>query len=660
MIKYTNSIKLNDVALDNSPILVDDSATVALGKLQGQINAIQVTPVDAVAGDITLDLTQGGAYLYSQTNVVNSITIPNNSSVDFPSGTSIGVVLKGDGAIDLIPDTGVELYLASNKNAKNLSINPYGVANLLQIEPDIWFVSGEGAGAKPPSETTWIVDKPHTAGILMANSQPNYANIFPGVEDFCWEAWIKPQSFSVFAPTSGILVGWGSGENSPGWVNSNFALGLNRDASGIWAQCRLLGSTSTLVSALPDTSWDTWMHVAFARSGSVISAWLNGQLCSQLTGVTTDISSTNITSDGYFLFTGPAGDRDQTYSTPTGCQWRNMRYVIGSSVYGSGANFTPPLFNVDIPTISGSKYIWYPNQDTLMGYVEDPYPLNFESEAWIFNGFNGDTAYVRPTTILYSYPELRAMTVATSGGIPLTQGTWTNEGTAPYQPKITTNGPTPIIGTSCGDFTAQGTNVRISSTATSIARFNGYFRLYVWVYIPSGIIDECKTILAVETTDGFVLKIGRQGLGLNGLSICSFEGVELSYASHDWVLDSWNMIYVQKDQLIPIAAWVGASAQGSYANNLNMIDSGSSTFTFAEGGSVSIGCTSGSNVSSQMFFNQIVNFCAGFNQVDGTPLYPSDLRLIPMIAIPPNTGYAGLSGFFDFQGANGDTNIQPI
>jgi hypothetical protein len=238
------------------------------------------------------------------------------------------------------------------------------------------------------------------------------------------------------------------------------------------------------------------------------------------------------------------------------------------------------------------------------------------------------------------------------------KGTWTTNGTAPNQAKITTVGPPPLYGTSCGDFTAAGTNVNISSSDTGMANFNLSVLYYIWFYVPANITNESKSIISVETTNGFQLNIGRPGQGLDWLSVYAFGGSELAYAPHIWARNAWNLVCVQRENQGsggPLSAWAGANGD-TVATNLNMTDTGAAAFSFASSGTVSIGCPTGSTVSCQMYFNQILGF-ADFN---ATPvLYSPTAPTIPIIAIPTQY-YPSESIGFDFQGTNGSTNIQPI
>jgi hypothetical protein len=97
-----------------------------------------------ISGNITLALNQGGTFLYSTTTTAQTVTIPTNASVAFPIGTSINVLLNGTGSVALTPASGVSLYLAGNSTSATRTVSPYGVATILQVDTDVWFVNGSG------------------------------------------------------------------------------------------------------------------------------------------------------------------------------------------------------------------------------------------------------------------------------------------------------------------------------------------------------------------------------------------------------------------------------------------------------------------------------------------------------------------------------------
>lgn len=494
------------------------------------------------------------------------------------------------------------------------------------------------------------------AGLVIPSSDANYANLYPGTSDFCWETWIKPFGwYNQPAP----LVAWDV-TNAGG--SQTFGLSIRPDATGgaagiIGFTIVLSGYTSTEIATLPATYWNTFFHVAFAKIGTTIKCWAAGILVAEITGVTTALDLATLGGNGHWLFTGPVGDRDETYLFPLGCKFRNMRYVIGSSVYGNVSTITPPSLTANIPAITGTQYIIYPSPTSEIRYG-GTYVPDYDGASWQFQPRNGSTQANYPTNVLYTYPSDTQITVSGYPAFPQLKGTWTNNGTNPNQPKITTAGPTPLYGTSCGDFTATGTDVRISSSDSAMADFTQSLVYYIWFYVPANITNECKSIISVETTNGFQLNIGRPGQGLDWVSIYTFGGSEQAYAPHIWARNAWNFLCIQRvneGSGGPLSAWAGANGD-TIATNLNLTDTGGSTAVFASSGTVSIGCPSGSTVSCQMYFNQILGF-AEYNGL--AAIYASNAPTIPIIPIPSQF-YSSEAICFDFQGTNGDTNIQPI
>ena len=97
-----------------------------------------------ISGNTTLTLSQAGTFLYSTTSTAQTVTIPTNASVTFPIGTTINVTLNGTGSVALTPASGVTLYLAGNSTSGTRTVSPYGLATLLQVDTNVWFVNGSG------------------------------------------------------------------------------------------------------------------------------------------------------------------------------------------------------------------------------------------------------------------------------------------------------------------------------------------------------------------------------------------------------------------------------------------------------------------------------------------------------------------------------------
>jgi hypothetical protein len=498
------------------------------------------------------------------------------------------------------------------------------------------------------------------AALYVGNGDPNFASLYPGTQDFCWECWINPQAWYN---QPALIVSWALGAGSA-VAGSNFSLGISPNIDGsntIAFDAYVLGASTTRIATLPSTYWNTYIHVAFLRSGSNINVYANGILVGQLTNFTGNLDVATTGGGAWFAFCGPVGDRDQSNPYPLSAYWRNMRYTVGNSVYGNVSSFTPPSLTANIAPTAGTQFIFWPSTTTDL--TTSPIVADYATVVYQFVPYNGNATAVYPQTSLYAYPSLVQLIplVPSYGGG--SAGTYTNNGTGNATPKITTTGPTPVLGNSCADFTATGTNVRISSTNSSLSSINRAFCIFIWFYVPANITNEMKSIINVEVTDGFVLRIGRPGQGLDWVSVAAYGGSELAYGAHIWARNAWNYLVVQRKDtgtVGAISAWAGANGD-NYAVNLNMTDTGGTGFLFANPGNVSIGCPSGSAVSSQMYFNQLMVFGSGNDNGQQAGVYDPAAATIP-IAYVPTTAYPGSPMYclFNFQGTNGNTNIQPI
>jgi len=96
------------------------------------------------AANVTLIASDAGKHYYgSNTNPV-TLTIPLNSSVAFGNGTAISLVNQGTGNITITPTVGVLLYLAGNTVTGSKTLTTYGMATLLKVQVNTWFINGTG------------------------------------------------------------------------------------------------------------------------------------------------------------------------------------------------------------------------------------------------------------------------------------------------------------------------------------------------------------------------------------------------------------------------------------------------------------------------------------------------------------------------------------
>jgi hypothetical protein len=105
----------------------------------GYLNIPQVA-----ASNTTLALGDAGKHYYSTTAGNFTLTVPNNATTAFATGTAISIVVQAAGNILVNADTGVTLYMAGNSTAANRVVGGYGMATLMKVGTDTWFINGTG------------------------------------------------------------------------------------------------------------------------------------------------------------------------------------------------------------------------------------------------------------------------------------------------------------------------------------------------------------------------------------------------------------------------------------------------------------------------------------------------------------------------------------
>jgi hypothetical protein len=73
-----------------------------------------------------------------------TLTIANNSSVAFPTGSTISVISYGTGNVVVTRASGVTLYLAANNTSADRTLGTYGMATMIKTGTDTWYINGTG------------------------------------------------------------------------------------------------------------------------------------------------------------------------------------------------------------------------------------------------------------------------------------------------------------------------------------------------------------------------------------------------------------------------------------------------------------------------------------------------------------------------------------
>jgi hypothetical protein len=118
------------------------------GNISGNTNGFAIgylnIPQVSFAGNATISITDAGKHYYSTLSTGNVLTIANNSSQSFQIGAAISVVNQGTGNITVAQDSGVTLYLAGNATSGNRTVATFGMATLIKVATDTWFINGTG------------------------------------------------------------------------------------------------------------------------------------------------------------------------------------------------------------------------------------------------------------------------------------------------------------------------------------------------------------------------------------------------------------------------------------------------------------------------------------------------------------------------------------
>ena len=136
------TVKIADGAItsakiaDGTIVNVDVSTTAAidLGKLAD-------ATIDEKSASYTLVLTDKNKFIkMSVTTTANTVTVPTNASVAFPTGSQIHIVQYGTGKTQVIPVSGTVILYATPGAYLRAQ---YSSATLLKCDTNIWMLMGD-------------------------------------------------------------------------------------------------------------------------------------------------------------------------------------------------------------------------------------------------------------------------------------------------------------------------------------------------------------------------------------------------------------------------------------------------------------------------------------------------------------------------------------
>lgn len=135
------------VTLNTAQTLTNKTISASNNTLTGPDGSTQVGYLSApqshnASGNYTLQLSDAGDHVYFTGGSTATLTVPTNATVAFPTGTTILAVNNNSGNLT-ISGAGVTFQLA-NGTTGNRTVATKGIASLLKVATDTWWVSGAG------------------------------------------------------------------------------------------------------------------------------------------------------------------------------------------------------------------------------------------------------------------------------------------------------------------------------------------------------------------------------------------------------------------------------------------------------------------------------------------------------------------------------------
>lgn len=141
-----NTGNLADGAVPSSRQILTKYGVSGGGDLTADLTISTLTPVTTQAGTTyTADLDDSESWIEFTNGSAVTFTIPPNSSVAYPVGTTIALRQAGTGQITVAPGSGVTINVAPSLAKK--TFGQYSVAQLIKVGTDSWALYGDLASA---------------------------------------------------------------------------------------------------------------------------------------------------------------------------------------------------------------------------------------------------------------------------------------------------------------------------------------------------------------------------------------------------------------------------------------------------------------------------------------------------------------------------------
>ena len=151
-ITYGNTINVaGNTTVGNLTISTGGTITgdAAVGNVSANAVGYMGMPQNNLTSNYVITLADQGKHLYYNVSTNNIVYIPTTSNVAFPVGATIDIISQTSSSanVTITPNTGVSLFLAGNTTSAGRNVTTYGMATLVHVAANTWFVSGTGVSA---------------------------------------------------------------------------------------------------------------------------------------------------------------------------------------------------------------------------------------------------------------------------------------------------------------------------------------------------------------------------------------------------------------------------------------------------------------------------------------------------------------------------------
>lgn len=250
------------------------------------------------------------------------------SNLRFVKGTALYTANFVPGTSSLTSITNTQLLACqSNRfvdnSPNNLTLTKNGSVLLTAFNP---FGNTAPTGVTVPVSTSYSMYFDGTGDYL---STPNNSAYRFGTGDFTVEWWWYLNS--AFSSANGPGFGQKLGDSNGGWVIYRNG-SVNTDKISIRLAGQAGAGNADYATTIVPTQ-NTWQHWAVVRSGTTLTWYCNGVSCGTYTGVSTNVTDTNVAAPMYIGYA-------QTWSYAIHNSYvSNFRVVTGQAAYT--ANFIP-------------------------------------------------------------------------------------------------------------------------------------------------------------------------------------------------------------------------------------------------------------------------------------------------------------------------------